>query len=201
MITHKRCYCSACEFPLKTYVCSAVSRVDVPIDIIVIQHHKEAKHAKNTVRLAKLITPSIQVLNDVCVASIYERLNALDINTTLVLYPTLASVSLESVKTKNFNVKTLILLDGTWKQVHAIWQKFTHLRRFQAVEFKVAHQSQYLIRKAKKINHLSSLEAPAYALSSICDTDTTPYYRGLEAVKNNWLAHSNLHIDEPSESQ
>ena len=49
-----RAYCDQCRYPVSTCLCDLVSPMQAPADIIIVQHAREAGHAKNTARLVAL---------------------------------------------------------------------------------------------------------------------------------------------------
>lgn len=185
----KRTYCNNCHYPTSTCVCDAIENIDLPIEILVIQHKNEAKHAKSTIKLAVLVTPSIEVISTSNEEHLIKRINQLDPATTVVLYPTQNSYALETINTNLNKISTMILLDGTWKQVYGMRRKYQVLNQFNCIHFNNPPQQQYDIRSSDKSYQLSSIEALAHAVKLTCGVNPSSYYKALERLKDNWLSH------------
>lgn len=186
----KRNTCSQCNYPTKTCVCNHIRSIDLPIRVIVIQHAQESKHAKNTLHLAKLVAPEIEI---------YQSNNAMQVDAidlknrkVAVIYPSPQSEALESVTPSHTNkmLDTIILLDASWRQAYGMWQVNTWLHGFQQYHFASAPMASYNIRKAKKAFQLSSIEAIAYSLNTICNTPSEPFIEALAALKSNWVKYA-----------
>jgi DTW domain-containing protein YfiP len=190
IINHKkRIYCLHCHYPEVTCVCDAISIIDLPIKVIVLQHKKESLHAKNTIKLACLVSPTIKVISTATPKLIDQAIVDADSDHTLVVYPSPKSKPIENIQSKQNgknNIKTIILLDGSWKQAYSIWQSFSSLHSFEHVHFTSPPQRQYDIRKSKQIFHLSSIEALSYAVSTLCDIDTRAYSSALLKMQSFW---------------
>ena len=188
-----RPYCARCAYPRNTCICDHIKEVDVSLNITVIQHDKEAQHAKNTVKLLSLCIPNTQVV----FASNSHDMMALskqcsDKHCALV-YPSEASIAIENITESAANeIKTLILIDGSWKQAFGIIKKNPWLENLPAFHFSDAPVSNYFIRHTSVDNALSTLEATAYAISYLEKTDMSALYNAQSALQRNWqgpLAH------------
>jgi DTW domain-containing protein YfiP len=92
-----RAYCAKCQYPVSTCVCAGIMCIDLPtnLSIVVIQHPHEARHAKNTAKLAQLVSPSI----DIILANDTERLDELfnlDLSESVLVYPNPSSQCIEN---------------------------------------------------------------------------------------------------------
>ena len=186
MLKSKRPYCQTCHYPMVTCVCSAITHVQLPIEVTVIQHKQETNHPKNTIRLASLVSPSIEVFRSDLIDDITQHLDSLDKQSTLVVYPSPASEPLESYSDQKHTITTVVLLDGTWGQAFALWNKFELLKSFRNVHFEQAPEQQYRMRKSKKQYQLSSIEALAYTLNTIVAIDSQPYLNALQCLNKHW---------------
>ncbi len=182
-------YCKSCSYPLTTCVCHAINQIELPLSVVVIQHHKEISHAKNTVRLAKLVSPCLQIIDARDSVSISKLSNQTDAN-TILLYPNENSRSLEEFADENVtlgkSIDQLILIDGTWKQAHGIWKRYRLDEHLPSVHFSNSVQKTYKIRASKKGFQLSTLEALAYSVSVLTKLDVSPYHNILDAMQAHW---------------
>ncbi len=55
--------CLRCQYLQLQCICDLIPIVEQPVEIIILQHEKEAKHAKNTVKLLQVVWPKIRVIS------------------------------------------------------------------------------------------------------------------------------------------
>ncbi len=182
-----RLYCARCGYPQNTCICDHINRVDVSLNLTVIQHEKEAKHAKNTVKLLSLCIPTARVVP----ANDHNAMTALSIQCTekhcALVYPSEKSIALESISSNRASdISTLLLIDGSWKQAFSIVKKNPWLENLPAFHFSAAPPSNYLIRHTSVDNALSTLEATAYAISCLERTDVSALYNAQNALQKHW---------------
>jgi DTW domain-containing protein YfiP len=70
-------------------------------------------------------------------------------------------------KHESSKLKTLIILDGTWRKTFKIFSLSSNLHTLPRVSFKENFESLYRIRNSTKRNSLSTLEATNLALKEI----------------------------------
>lgn len=187
-----RDYCKNCHYPLKTCVCSAIAPINNTISIIVLQHPNETHHAKNTVRLLKLSLQDISIH----IGTTFDQHSVLRQSLkpaerhTLAIYPNANSKEFVSTYSDNVeDIKTLLFIDGSWRQAYAIWQANPWLQKIPSAHFAGGYQSLYKSRKAPSDNSLSTLEAVAFSLESLTTLDCSPLYRMLKAQQQHWFRH------------
>ncbi|WP_414829133.1 tRNA-uridine aminocarboxypropyltransferase [Alteromonas sp. H39] len=181
-----RQYCSVCQYPLTTCVCSVIRRVKSPVSISIIQHPKEVMHAKNTARLITLCLENTSVVvssNNDQMTSLKRRCETLP---TALLYPCSHSHSWEQTTASGPPLSHLVVLDGSWRQAFGLWQQHAWLQTLPAYHFSSAPSSDYAIRHTGNRHHVSTLEAVAYALSSRFQTDVSPLYRLQARMQEFW---------------
>ena len=104
-----RQYCDRCGYPKNTCICDYINEINVSLNITVIQHDKEAQHAKNTVKLLSLCIPDTQVVlanNPYDMTTLSKQCN--DKHCALI-YPSEASIAIENITNSTANeIKTLI---------------------------------------------------------------------------------------------
>ena len=179
--------CCQCHYPKSTCICHAVSDVTTRHRVIILQHPSEMEASKGTVRLIKLCMPDV-----ICVAgeseSDFDAVKALlkdGQQPCYLVYPGEDSIAIESLAAKDEpggGAITLILLDGTWRKVHKILQKNEWLLALPKLSFSNVPESRYWIRKAGRENSLSTLEALAYCINQLDDSDVSPLYKVMDAM-------------------
>ena len=180
-----RSYCSRCQFPLKTCLCSAIQAKEAITPVLIIQHTVESQHAKNTARLLKLCIPNVKLTQGRCSHDFHELYEHYQSTKKQVewslLYPSDLATPLETYK-KNIHSKPLglIVLDGTWKQAYRLMHLCPWIKHIPQVSFKNPPKSIYNIRKTDVKNSLSTLEAVAQALYLIESYDKSHPLRVLE---------------------
>lgn len=185
--------CSVCEYPLRTCVCRELEQVELPVNVIILQDHREAKHAKNTARLAKLIAPSIDILcintNNITL-EVSELLEAIK-ETSLLVYPSDDSQYLETVISSSefFQITHLVFIDASWKQAYRLFKSIPLLDEFKAVKFNESTNNLYHYRKSKHSYYLSTIEAVSLALYKGYNTSRRPFIKVLDKLNRQWQSY------------
>lgn len=168
-------YCESCHYLEQQCVCELIPLLAQPLKIVVFQHPKETRHAKNTIKLVQLVWPDVNVIilpeDDVENRDYFEGIN----NNWRLLYPGESSLVLEtlSVPAKK-EIEGLVLIDATWRKAYKLLNLYPRLQTLPRVCFGEIPQSLYNIRKAPSLEALSSLEALAYASHLISSQGTKP---------------------------
>ncbi|MCL1118040.1 MULTISPECIES: tRNA-uridine aminocarboxypropyltransferase [Pseudomonadati] len=184
-----RSYCIYCTYPISACLCHAVSPIQISTEVIVMQHHSEVHHAKNTVRLMQLVIPEIKVVVGESQTDFSQLKAYLDTQSKpiYVVYPSDNSVSVSQANPANNAI--IILIDGTWRKAYKILQSNPWLLEYTALHLDVEHASNYIIRKAKRPDSLSTLEATALLLSAMDSAvDTTPLFAAFDAMVQHRLS-------------
>ena len=181
-----RHYCSACRYPLKTCVCSAAETIVSDVQFLIIQHNKEANHAKNTARLTCLALPATGIIIS-GTDDMTQQLSAYlqHSRSPAVIYPSENSVALES-GARDGQHDLYILLDGSWKQAFGLWKSLPQLHSLPQYHFENAPPSEYEIRHTKFDKSLSTLEAVAFTLTTVSDSPAGPLYRLQQKFQSFW---------------
>ncbi len=182
-----RLYCDHCGYPQKTCICSDINAVSTSLEIVIIQHEKEASHAKNTARLITLCIPTTRIVlaNDsIAMQSLSEQCL---LKRTALIYPSEESTPIEkAAPTVLSQIDTLIFLDGSWKQAFGLVKQNPWLTELQNFHFTSAPPSNYSIRHTTLNKALSTLEATAYAIQCIEETDVSGLHNAQRALQNLW---------------
>ncbi|MCL1079829.1 DTW domain-containing protein [Parashewanella spongiae] len=135
--------------------------------LVVLQHPSEVKHGKNSVRLLPLALDFVRVAVGECADDFVDIRQWLSQQNKPVylLYPSETSIDVGTAKQSTASI--LIVLDGTWRKVHKMLQLNPWLYELPQLHISPDKPSQYRIRKAKRSDSLSSLEAAAYGLQAL----------------------------------
>ncbi|WP_228729921.1 tRNA-uridine aminocarboxypropyltransferase [Shewanella avicenniae] len=164
----KRTYCHHCGYPQSACVCAAVKPIAVPQQLVVLQHPSEVSHTKNSVRLLQLAIPQTQVIVGETAADFAAlRQQLLATQCALVYPPDDAQAEVTVTQTFAQAIDTLLLLDGTWRKVHRMLCLNPWLLQLPRLSLSCDNGSQYRIRKAKRSDSLSTLEAAVFALQQL----------------------------------
>ena len=165
------------------------------LEVVVMQHPSEVNHAKNTVRLMQLVIPQMQVFIGEA-AEDFTDLQAYLVQANKPVYVIYPSDSSQTAAQANAPVDAIIiLLDGTWRKVYRMLQLNPWLATYPALHLDVNHESQYIIRKAKRSDSLSTLEATALLLKALDSSlDTTPLFAAFEAMVQHRLQAMPLQV-------
>lgn len=165
-----RSRCAKCHFLEQQCLCDLLPQVAQPIDLVVFQHVKEAKHAKNTIRLLQTVWPSLRVIElDEKLDKKIDRQEDLIAQWRLsdgwfLLYPGEDSQKIDQLTTtERKQIKGLVVIDGTWRKAFKLLCLYPELDQLPKLSFQQTKDSIYHIRKAPNEQALSSYEAIVYA--------------------------------------
>ena len=181
-----RSYCSRCAYPESSCLCSAITETRYQIQIVVLQHPSEVKHAKNTARLISLVAPETEtVIGETAedFQAVRKRLQA-DPH-SVVLYPCPESKPLAEVA-KGQTIKRLVIIDGTWRKAKKIWLSNPWLHSLRVCHLDAAASSSYRIRSGSVPDGLASIEAAAQALQALGESNTDALLEAFMAMQENW---------------
>ncbi|MBV7316662.1 tRNA-uridine aminocarboxypropyltransferase [Shewanella sp. NIFS-20-20] len=187
----KRRYCPECEYPQTACLCASIVPIASRIQLVVLQHPAEADHAKNSVRLLSKVVPSCQVFvgetaQEFASARQYLQQQA---GPVLLVYPSENSLGVESLPLAMPASTTLVLLDGTWRKALKMIKLNPWLSALPAVHLGDDYQGRYRIRKAKRSDSLSTLEAAAYTAAALDPTmDIQPILTAFDAMVERQIA-------------
>lgn len=182
-----RSYCEQCRYPQTTCICSHISEIQTSLNIIIVQHEKEALHAKNTARLVSLCVPNTRIVCANNSAEIQALSAMCSLERTALIYPSDVSEPIEEIPhSVANNISTLVLIDGSWKQAFGIVKKSAWLQKLHAFHFACAPDTNYLIRHTSLDKALSTLEATAYALHCIENVDVSALHKAQSALQRAW---------------
>ncbi len=187
--------CSKCQYPVTTCVCASIETLAPAAQLIVMQHPSEVEHAKNSVRLLKLVIPDTQVIVGETAEDFAElRRYLTDSHKPIYLiYPNEQSQEVKQANPCEHGI--FILLDGTWRKAFRMLQLNPWLLELPSLHLDVTQASNYTIRKSSRADSLSTLEAAALVLESLeSQVDVSPLYRAFDAMIQHQLASMPPHV-------
>ena len=173
-----RVVCQQCQRPVKACICAFTANIDNHIPVIVLQHPSEVTQSKGTVGLLKQSLAKCQVIIGENFDDCQKFKSCLEEyqDNIVLLYPSEQAAPLTQVVNNSDNidqaamleeceVKCIIVLDGTWKKAYRMFMSNPRLADLRHIVLPEGIASLYQIRKTKKANALSTLEACCHALS------------------------------------
>ncbi len=172
-----RICCPRCRRPESVCYCHDLIAHQAPVDILILQHPDESRHALNTATIVTLSVGNAEILVGEDFSSdirLLKRLNNPACQPWL-LFPKDGAVSLNTVANAGQGDKKplFILLDATWRKARKIYYLSTCLHTLPAVQITTDKLSAYRIRKVPAPGYLSTVEAAVEVLNAFDhDQDT-----------------------------
>lgn len=179
----KRPNCPKCQYPINACLCASIRPISTRVELIVLQDPGEVKHAKNSVKLMKAVMKELQVVVGETIDDFISLKRYLDrqAKPIFVLYPSSDSESIGEMSLPKDVI--LLLIDGTWRKAFKLFTLNPWLNQYPAVHLDLDSPSNYTIRKAKRADSLSTLEAAAMAIKEIEPScDVSPLTDALSAL-------------------
>ena len=168
-IPARRARCERCGLPASTCLCALAPRVDNEVEVLVLQHPREAAEAKGSARLLGLALARCRVV----VGEVFEPAALLellggDVSGNALLYP---ADSQETAELSFFpRLRRLVVLDGTWRKSLRMLHANPLLQTLPRWSIAPDAPARYAaLRKARRPAQLSTLEAACAALARIED--------------------------------
>ncbi|XP_065189314.1 tRNA-uridine aminocarboxypropyltransferase 2-like [Sycon ciliatum] len=170
-LEERRVVCRRCIRPQTVCICAHLpeKRHRCDTKVLVLQHPREEIRGLRTVPILEAC------LAEGCVKVVRSkrfpvgRFEAVDLALqqpdTLVLYPAKQAIDISLAAAPTSPPRTLIVLDGTWKQAKGLYVQNERLRNIPAVSLSSTQTSAYIIRTQPTDTALSTLESAALALS------------------------------------
>jgi len=159
--------CARCELPARTCLCALVAPVPNDVDVLVLQHPDEVDEAKGSARLLRLSLARCRVV----VGERFEpeqlrELLGVDVSGSALLYP--ADTGMGTAVASKLAPNRLVVLDGTWRKSLKMLHANPLLQALPRWPLAVPATARYgILRKAKSITQLSTLEATCTALAGL----------------------------------
>ncbi len=182
--------CPQCQYPVNACLCDSIRPLSTSVEVIVLQHPSEVSHAKNSVKLMQAVMGEQLRLVVGETPEDFADLRAYlaaQTRPVCLLYPSETSQPLEASVPDHEAI--LLLLDGTWRKAYKLLQLNPWLLEFTGVHLDLDAPSKYTIRKAKRDDSLSTLEAAALAIETLePGCDVSPLHDALAALVEKRLA-------------
>lgn len=178
-----RSRCRRCSNALSACICQWISPIENQTRVIILQHPDEQKKPLGTAKIVALSLQNcvLKVGADFTQDEDINRWVALKDPQVKILYPSESAVELqywdsqtsaiESTIKPSTSLKkearTLIVLDGTWRNTREILNLNPALKRLPTVRLLPESPSIYRIRKAPFKSSLSTVEAVTQALKTL----------------------------------
>ncbi|MFC1762113.1 DTW domain-containing protein [Planctomycetota bacterium] len=157
--------CFRCRMHADLCICSATPRLDLVTRLIMVMHYREITKTTSTAVLALNILGNSECRLH---GEINHRLDLDDLNDPdrrlLVLYPDPNAATLTtSLLEKEDRPVSLLVPDGTWRDVRRMRRRVLGLPYAKTVKLPAGPPGEWTIRKTTNPNHLSTCEAIARA--------------------------------------
>ncbi|MCE9680115.1 DTW domain-containing protein [Shewanella sp. AS1] len=181
--------CPKCHYPQTACLCDRLRPMSTRVECIVLQDPNEVKQAKNSVKLMRAVLDNLQIHVGETPEDFAELRGYLERQQkpVFLLYPSEASHNLSEMQAPSDAI--LLLLDGTWRKAYKLLQLNLWLKQYPGVHLELEQATNYTIRKAKREDSLSTLEAAAMAISCLDkQCDTSPLTEALAALVEQHLS-------------
>jgi DTW domain-containing protein YfiP len=169
--------CPDCLLIVRLCVCSAVPRLEVRTEVVIVRHRAERRRASNTGRLAAAALASARVIEYGDDERVPARL-ALPVSLasagTWLVYPEGAPCANPTPPPIR-----LVFLDGSWSQARRMRRKLLALRGLPVWRLPIEEVSRQRLRHSPGAGRVSTIEAIAVALR-LCEGEAPAH--ALEAL-------------------
>ena len=173
--------CPQCQLVSALCLCASTTKLQARTRIVVLQHPQEVNHAKNTLRLARLCLPEIQVWVGERPEDFSDARVQIAQRYSVLCYPQAGSVTLASQATQ---VEQLVFIDATWRKAYKLLQLNPWLQSLPLCHFSDAPAGDYRLRKTSQAGGLSTLESIAYGLGCVEQLDVQALYQ----LQTEWVS-------------
>ncbi|SBS31559.1 DTW domain protein [Marinomonas spartinae] len=175
MCRSRRPICESCSFLTSQCVCQWIPTINNALPVLVIQDPKEAKHAKNTLKLMRLALPSLRCISSEDSEELRGVLDTLSLDRWRLVFPSEGSIPIEQVSIEEKkDVDGIVLIDATWRKAKRLFWSVPKLQEMVSWHFVSPPHNTYTIRRSPRGEALSTLEACAYAIEQLTQNDMQP---------------------------
>jgi DTW domain-containing protein len=166
----RRARCGRCALPLRTCVCALVTPVHNDLDVLVLQHPGEVDEPKGSLRLLRLSLARCRVVvGETFEPAALRDLLGGDVSGSALLYPT-GTPAGNGAALPAAVPRRLVVLDGTWRKSLRMLCANPLLQALPRWSVAPCGAGRYAaLRKARRRDQLSTLEATCAALAAIED--------------------------------
>lgn len=168
---NKRARCQQCLRPPVACLCETIKVLDNRVNIVILQHPSEVKHAKGTAKIVELSLKNCDIIIGEDFSAVPQFQTLLKSSQRLMLlYPNDQAITPAQLKQQlaicvtnsgqaSLDELTIIVLDGSWKKAYKIYCLNPLLQSLPCIGIEANEQSNYRIRKSSRSDSLSTLEA------------------------------------------
>jgi DTW domain-containing protein len=162
----QRAYCSDCLRPQNACICDCVQSVTSRVDVLILQHPDEVRHAKGTARLLHLCLPASRIVaGEVFDETDLHQLLYQDGKQAVLLYPNPSDIQPAIGLACNIR---LVVIDATWQNSRRLLRLNPLLQTLPRVAFTHPTPTRYsAIRVAHAAHQLSTIEAASAMLAQL----------------------------------
>ena len=160
---HRENRCPKCRLTRRLCMCAELPEIDIPFELVVLQHILEGNSLSNTGSLAaRMLRPSrLLTYRGTCED---EHRAALE-PPGLLLYPVPGAVPLTPAHLEGAG--RLVVLDATWRRARRMYRKTEPLRALKTVTLPHGIEPRWVLRRPPAPGMLSTVEAIAGALEAL----------------------------------
>ena len=171
----RRLLCAACLRPQSACICRWVAPVVHVVEVLILQHPLEVSNPKGSARLLHLSLPGSRLVTGEVFDLPALLAGAGGAKHNLLLYPEtpqnqpleMAPQPLAPGALNDPARLRLVVLDGTWRKSRKMLYSNPLLQQLPRLALQDVGASHYLIRKAHRLDQLSTLEATCAALAQL----------------------------------
>jgi len=190
--------CEQCLKAKAACICVWISPVLNQTRIVILQHPDETKKALGTARIASLCLDYVELWVGVDFSNKLKSLISDNKYCLAVLYPSDTAINVSDWREGRYLVnsprgadtcRTLIVLDGTWRNTREIMLSNKFLQDLLKVKLNPGNGSDYRIRKAPMAESLSTVEAISLSLNILePETQVAPMLNCFKKMINYQIA-------------
>ncbi|MDP2562705.1 tRNA-uridine aminocarboxypropyltransferase [Psychrobium sp. 1_MG-2023] len=188
----KRAKCSQCNKALVACFCHTITKQNNELNVVILQHPSEVKHARGTAKILELSLSHCQILvgEDFSDDQQFKQLFTASDKKLLLLYPGDETISPQVLSQEiaqtdqQLNDYVVIVIDGSWKKAYKIFCLNPVLAELTRIGIDVDNQSNYRIRKSSRSDSLSTLEACYTLLSQVEQKDYSSLLTSFDYMVN-----------------
>ena len=182
--------CPRCAKPQALCICDRVASIDTRLRVVILQHPQEDDALLGTAKLVTLTLPKAEIRVGLSWASLDHALGAKNVDKSRWAVLAAAKLPFELPAAakdqpvvvldrsgalrdpKQHGLDGVIVLDGTWSQVKALWWRNAWLLKLPRIVLTPREPSMYgRLRKEPRRDYVSTLEAIADVLPALGESE------------------------------
>ena len=176
--------CPSCALFEDRCVCDTFAQVRANVSLFILRHFKERNRGSNTARILHASVQNSTIIDYGCPDAHFPDFNDFDWNDAALIFPMFYNpipshppTAVEQIE----QIKTLILLDGSWKQTSRMLKRIPELVRLPRLEIQPASPPLPRIRQPYFEGGMSTMEAGIQALSHFMTQES------IQSITQNYL--------------